>query len=105
MEQKPQYDVRIAPRCYQMLKGHVAFVAQKNPVAADRLRQALIASMLSLREMPGKFPFLEAEEIPYEKYHKMVVDCRYLILYRIRDPIVFVDYVIDGRQDYAHLVR
>jgi len=35
----------------------------------------------------------------------MVVDNRYLILYQIKDLAVYVDYIIDGRQDYSWLVR
>ena len=47
----------------------------------------------------------DGEFVPRNKYHKMVVDNRYLILYQIKDRMIFVDYIMDGRQDYSWLVR
>lgn len=59
----------------------------------------------SLKEMPERFPFLEAEFIPYNKYHKMFVEKWYLILYQIKDQTVYVDYIVDCRQDYGWPIR
>ena len=58
----------------------------------------------SLSIMPERFPFLTAEFIPLNKYHKMFVEKYYLILYQIKDQTVFVDYIVDCRQDYGWLV-
>lgn len=59
----------------------------------------------SLSTMPERFSFLNAEFIPLNKYHKMFVEKWYLILYQIKDQKVYVDYIIDCRQDYGWLVR
>ncbi|HHY30897.1 MAG TPA: type II toxin-antitoxin system RelE/ParE family toxin, partial [Syntrophaceticus sp.] len=50
-------------------------------------------------------PFLESEFIPPNKYHKMFVEKWYLILYQVKDQTVYVDYIVDCRQDYGWLVR
>ena len=55
--------------------------------------------------MLGSSPFLNAEFIPLNKYHKMVVAKGYLILYQIEDQTVFVEYIMDCRQDYGWLAR
>lgn len=48
---------------------------------------------------------MNAEFIPLNKYHKMFVEKRYLILYQIKDRKVYVDYIVDCRQDYGWLIR
>jgi hypothetical protein len=57
----------------------------------------------SLAIMPERFPFLTAEFIPLNKYHKMFVKKYYLVLYQIKDQTVYVDYIADCRQDYGWL--
>jgi hypothetical protein len=59
----------------------------------------------SLTEMPERFPFLEAEYTTPNKYHKMFVQKWYLILYQIKDQTVYVDYIVDCRQDYGWLLQ
>jgi len=105
MEKKVQYRVIVSDRARQMLAGHVRFLAQKSPAAARRTKNELMDAIRSLSTMPQRFPFLDAEFIPLNKYHKMFVEKWYLILYQIKDQTVYVDYIVDCRQDYGWLVR
>ncbi len=105
MEKSPQYKVIVSDRARQMLASHVRFLAQKSPTAARRAKNDLMDAIFSLNQMPERYPFLDAEFIPLNKYHKMFVEKRYLILYQIKDQIVYVDYIVDCRQDYGWLVR
>jgi plasmid stabilization system protein ParE len=105
MEKTPQYKVIVSDRARQMLSGHVRFWAHKSPAAARKIKNELMEAMRSLHRMPERYPFIEADFIPPNKYHKMLVEKRYLILYQIRDLAVFVDYIVDCRQDYRWLMR
>ena len=105
MENKPQYKVIVSDRARQMLAGHVRFLAQKSPTAARKIKNDLLDAIRSLQQMPQRFPFLESEFIPPNKYHKMFVEKWYLILYQIKDQTVYVDYIVDCRQNYGWLVR
>jgi plasmid stabilization system protein ParE len=105
MEKKPQNKVIISDRARQMLAGHVRFLAQKSPAAARQVKNDLMDAVRSLYQMPERNPFFDAEFIPPNKYHKMFVEKRYLILYQIKDQTVYVDYILDCRQDYGWLVR
>ena len=105
MEKTPQYKVIVSDRARQMLSGHVRFLAHKSPAAARKIKNELMEAMRSLHCMPERYPFIEADFIPPNKYHKMLVEKRYLILYQIRDLAVFVDYILDCRQDYKWLMR
>lgn len=105
MEKKPQYKVIVSERARQMLAGHVRFLAQKSPIAARKMKNDLMDAIRSLYQMPERFPFLDAEFIPLNKYHKMFVEKWYLILYQIKDRTIYVDYIVDCRQDYGWLVK
>lgn len=105
MVKKIQYKVIVSDRARQMLAGHVRFLAQKSPSAARKAKNDLMDAIRSLFLMPERFPFLTAEFIPLNKYHKMFVEKWYLILYQIKDQTVYVDYIVDCRQDYGWLVR
>ncbi|MFD0960037.1 type II toxin-antitoxin system RelE/ParE family toxin [Paenibacillus chungangensis] len=73
--------------------------------AARNTKNELISAMRSLTLMPERYPFLDAEFIPPNKYHNMLVEKWYLVLYQIQDDIVYVDDIVDCRQDYRWLVR
>lgn len=105
MEKRPQYKVIVSERARQMLAGHVRFMAQKNPSAAREVKNQLMDAIRSLHQMPERYPFLDADFIPLNKYHKMFVEKWYLVLYQIKDQIVYIDYIVDCRQDYQWLVR
>ena len=105
MEKKPQYKVIVSDRARQMLAGHVRFLAQKSPTAARKIKNDLMEAIRSFHQMPERFPFLEAEFIPPNKYHKMFVEKWHLILYQVKDQTVYVDYIVDCRQDYGWLIR
>jgi plasmid stabilization system protein ParE len=105
MEKIKQYKVIASDRARQTLASHVRFLAQKSPIAAQKIKDELMDAIRSLHQMPERFPFLEAEFIPPNKYHKMIVEKWYLILYQIKDQTVYVDYIVDCRQDYGWLVR
>jgi plasmid stabilization system protein ParE len=105
MEKEPQYKVIVSDRARQMLAGHVRFLAQKSPSAARKVKNDLMDAIRSLYKMPERFPFLDAEFIPLNKYHKLFVEKWYLILYQIKDQTVYIDCIVDCRQDYGCLVR
>ncbi|MBI4320692.1 MAG: type II toxin-antitoxin system RelE/ParE family toxin [Chloroflexi bacterium] len=105
MGKAPQNRVVISDRARQMLADHVRFMAQRSPSAARKAKNELMNAIRSLQEMPERFPFLAAEFIPPNKYHKMFVEKWYLILYQIKDQTVHVEYIVDCRQDYGWLIR
>ena len=100
-----RYKIIVSDRSKIMLGSHIKFIAQNSVSAARNTKSKVLTAIRSLSDMPERCPFFDGEFVPRNKYHKMVVDSRYLILYQIKDETVFVDYIIDGRQDYSWLVR
>jgi plasmid stabilization system protein ParE len=100
-----KYKVIVSDRSRQMLGAHVRFLAEKSPNAARETQKRILEAIRSLHTMPARFPFLTNEYITPNKYRKMFVENWYLVLYQIREDAVYVDYVVDCRQDYEWLLR
>src|SRR5690606_17573499 len=105
MESPPRYNVLVSDRARQMLAAHIRFLAEKIPEAARKTKNELTGSIRSLSRMPDRYPFLSSEFISPNKYHKMYIEKWYLVLYQIKGHIVYVEYIVDCRQDYQWLIR
>lgn len=97
------HEVIISDKATKMLISHSRFLAEISPQAADELREKLIQTAKSLQYFPERNPFLSDALLAANKYRKMVIDKRYLLIYQVVDKTVFVEYVLDGRQDYRWL--
>lgn len=84
---------------------HIRFLAQINKETAAKLKKRFIDEMRSLQEMPQRYPFFHENYIPVNKYHKLYVENWYLVLYQIKDDVVYVDWIVDCRQDYQWLLK
>lgn len=86
-----------------MLTEHVFFLATVNPEAAKKLQVRIMDAIRSLETMPERYPYLEPED-RRSPYRKMFVPNSYLVIYMVQDDAVFVEYVLDARQDYRWLL-
>lgn len=100
-----KYKVVISDKAKEMLGVHIRFLSQVNRKAASDLKTRLIREIRSLEEMPQRFHFFNEAYIPPNKYHKLYVKEYYLVLYQIKDSTVYVDWIIDCRQDYQLLLK
>lgn len=105
MAEKNKYSVVVSSRAAQMLVSHAAFLAQVSKSAADRLVSSFEEAADSLELMPHRCPWLIGEFIPRNMYRYLVFEQRYLLIYQIKDNTVYVDYVVDCRQDYRWLLN
>ena len=104
MEHK-SYQVIVFDRAKRMLVDHVRFLAQVNKEATRKTGENLAAAFRSLGSMPERFPFLNEEYLPPNKYHKMFVANWHFVLYQVKNTAVYVDYVLDCREDYGWLLK
>ena len=100
-----KYTVIISDRAKDMPGMHIRFLAQMSKPAAAKLKNRLISEIRSLQDMPQRYPFFNEAYIPANKYHKLYVENWYLVLYQIKDSTVYVDWIVDCRQDYQWLLR
>ena len=99
------YKIIVSNEAFDMLKEHISFIANVDKKAAVNTKELIIDSIKSLNELPMRYPFFDEEYIPKNKYHKMFVEKRYLVLYQINDDTVYVDYILDCRKEYDWLIK
>ena len=99
-----RYRVLISDKARQMMKAHVSFLAEVNPQAAEKLRVSLMEGIRSLTQMPERCPYLD-EEDRRSPYRKLQIPKWYLVIYIVVDDTVYVEYIVDARQEYGWLLR
>ena len=99
---RAKYKVLLADRADKMLLAHTEFLSRVSLVAARRLLNDFKKVTNFLAENPLRFPFadeLDVPGIPPEIYRKCLFDGRYKALYLIEGYEVYIDAVIDTRQE------
>ncbi len=97
-----QYKVVVSDEARKMLKDHVYFLAKVNVDAAKELRGRIMDGIRGLAKMPERFPYLD-EDNRRSCYRKMMIPNWYLVIYLVADDTVYVEYILDGRQDHSWL--
>ena len=100
-----RYNVIVSDRAKQMLGTHIKFLSKIDPLAARRTKERIMKGLRSLEEMPVRFPFFNEDYIPPNKYHKLFIENWYLVLFQVKDDTVYVDYIVDCREDYGWFIR
>jgi plasmid stabilization system protein ParE len=98
-----RYHVIFSERAGEMLVQHARFLAQASAQAADKFRMDIVEAAKSLQEFPERGSWLVDPLLPANKYRKLLVDKRYLLIYQIKDDTVYIDYLVDCRQNYVWL--
>ena len=105
MNKDIEYEVIVSDNAKRMLGMHMRFIAQVNRNSAITQKKKILTALHSLSHFPQRFPFFDEICISKNKYHKMYVEKRYIVLYQIRDNTVYVDYILDCRKDYSWLIQ
>ena len=92
------YRVFVDPAANDRMAEHVEFLAKVNRSAASKLLNGLIGDIRSLEKMPLGNPVYDRPYLPPLKYHYIVSNKRYRIVYQVVDDVVFVDDIQDTRQ-------
>lgn len=98
------YKVVVSQRATQMLVNHARFLAQVSEKAAENLVIEFQQIAESLKSMPERNPWLDSQYIPNEKYRKLLMSKHYLLIYQVKQDTVYIDHVLDCRQDYKWLL-
>lgn len=100
-----QYEVVVSDKVRQGLGRIIGFIAADSKQAAYKIKNELMRGIKSLEYLPYRSAFLEGEFIPYNKYRKLIISQRFLLIYQICDDKVYVDYVVDCGEEYQWLIR
>lgn len=100
-----KYQVIVSEKAAQMLVSHAAFLAQVSPKAAVRLTVEFEKTASSLEFMPHRCPRFASEYELKNSYHYILFEKRYMLIFQILGNSVYVDYMLDCRQDHSMFVR
>ncbi len=100
MEQNERvYQVIIASDANDRMYDHFKFLARVSVNAANRLLDVLLKDIAKLRTDPFRYTVYNRPYIIVGKYHYILSNKRYRIVYQITGNQVFVDDIQDCRQD------
>jgi hypothetical protein len=99
-----RYNVAIQAPAAEMLLHHARFLAGVSERAARRLTDEFVKQAKTLEVMPERCPWLMDPAAPERKYRKLIFEKHYMLLFQIIGDDVFVDAMVDCRQDYAWLL-
>ena len=94
-----EYSVSISEDAIAMLDRHARFLANVSQAAARKTVDEILNAIESLSALPERFPFYENPFIPDNTYRRMLSAKRYLVIFEILGDAVFVDYILDCRQE------
>ena len=93
-----QYRVILAKRVRSQLLDHIAFLARVSPQAAKRLRDSFENIKERLKDNPFQFPTYSVFSRIQLPYRSALFGERYRALFTIEGNEVFIDSVVDCRQ-------
>lgn len=105
MDYQSRYNIIVSDVATQMLVSHAAFLAQVSTSAAERLVDAFEYTTKTLECMPQRCPYVKGDYIDKKAYRFILFEERYMLIFQIEDDTVYVDYVVDTRQDYSWLLN
>lgn len=100
-----KYNVIISNKANQLIKRHLAIIVNVSKSAAKKQSEEFKSAIKRIGENPKMFPAFEEEFIKYGKYRKCVVSKTYIIIFQVKEDMIYIDYVIDTRSDYSWLIR
>ena len=101
-----KYNVIVARRADVMLLAHTGFLARVSVSAARELLVEFKKATVLLEDNPYQFPFADktdVPDIPLRTYRKCLFFGRYKALYLVEEKYVFIDVIIDCRQENKYL--
>ncbi|MBP7332156.1 MAG: type II toxin-antitoxin system RelE/ParE family toxin [Firmicutes bacterium] len=92
------YQVIISSGANDRMFDHFESLARVNVDAANRLLDGLLKDIRNLRTNPFRYPAYNRPYLPVGKYHYILSNKRYRIVYQVNGNQVFVDDIQDCRQ-------
>lgn len=96
-----KYTVIVSKRADTMLVRHARFLANVSVPAAKGLTKDFSKVLNALEDNPFQFPVETEYELPPGQYRKALFCKRYKALFSVEGDTVYLDAVLDCRQDNA----
>jgi hypothetical protein len=97
-----KYQVFVTETAFAEADQHVEFLAKASPEAASELASEFSKLEGLLTEMPFSHPI-----IPFPgkgEYHKVVINKRYVAIFKIEGYSVYIEMILDARSQCSWLL-
>ncbi len=94
-----KYKILFARRVDSQLLQHTEFLARVSLTAVKRFRNDFEKVLERLEDNPYQFPLETDLGLPEGLYHKALFSKRYKVLFSVEDNTVYLDAVVDCRQN------
>ena len=84
----------------KMLSMHINFIKNVSLKLANNLQDTFFERINELQYSPFKYPFLNEINIKINTFRKINICKYYLIIYTVIEDIVYINAIVDGRQNY-----
>lgn len=96
-----KYKIIIPNTAKQMLILHKEFLARVSTNGSKKLIQEFYEGIQRIIVNPKGYPYLDKNKT----YRKYIFYKRYLIIYLIEKNIIYIDYIVDTRQNYFNIFK
>ena len=96
-----KHKIILATRVRFQLLQHTSFLSRVSPPAAKRFRQSFSKTIERLKENPFQFPIDSVFKELNLPFRDALFEGRYKVLFTIENNVVYVDSVIDCRQQFT----
>ena len=90
------YKILYSPRSDIMLEAHVEFLSRVSAKASRNLLKEYFIGIENIKLNPYGYPYLDERKI----YRRYIFYKRYLIIYLVEKFIIYIEYIVDTRQNY-----
>jgi len=87
------YKLIYSPEASMMLRSHIEFLSRVSVKASEKLSKEYIEA---IKRNPNGYPYFNTKSV----YRKYIFYKRYLIIYLVEKNIIYIDYIVDTRQNY-----
>lgn len=98
-----KYKVVFTDKALNMLKYHIQYISLFQPDKAVEIKNKIINKAKELEIFPKRNPLFNTEI--NNDYRKLIIDSKYVFLYKIINNIVYIELFIDCRQENGWLLK
>lgn len=99
-EENNKYTIIVSEQVDKRLTTHACFLAKVSKESAIRLVREFETAAKSLVTLPERNPYFSAFTSKPRKYRKLLIAKRYLLVYQIKNNMVYIDEMFDCRQNF-----
>lgn len=97
------YAIRISDLALTTLDKNILFLRKFDVDYSIKFREKIIKEIENLAIFPHSNPIYKKTK--YYTYRKKIVNNRYIIVYTIDKNIIYIFYILDGRQAYDKYLK